>query len=202
MNDVSAMQEKWRIWIYVGSSSTDCMAIDTTGKIFRIRVKNKDISTGKILRKKEAVSTYVVRLMTSTGINDELPPAELQAIAKPPGSLSLNEGINSLLILGNERPDHSGSGDLQSKTGFIEQCYENRTLFDHVIEVNEQIHEHTDKKLLLSENEINPVLRQVFLKKPGLVFIALNNPLLEMAFSNLLKTAGYRHVVASHELRS
>jgi len=202
LNDLSAMQKKWRIWIYVGSSSTDCMAIDTTGKIFRIQVKNKDAVTGKISGKEEEASTHIVRLVTSTGINDELPPAELQAISKPPGSLSLNEGINSLLILGNERPDHSGSGDLQSKTDFLEQCFENRALFDHVIGVDEQIVEQTDKKLPLSENEINRILRQVFQERPGLVFIALKNLFLEMTFSSLLKTAGYRNVVASHEFRS
>ena len=76
------------------------------------------------------------------------------------------------------------------------------SFFDVVIEIEEEIDAGGNVLIELKENKINNLLRKVFKLKPGLVVIALmnasKNPLHEKTIFNLLKTAGIKHVFASH----
>ncbi len=75
--------------------------------------------------------------------------------------------------------------------------------FNLVIEVDENIDNSGNVIELLAENEINRVLRLVFQEKHANIFICLKNafinPLHEKTILNLLTTAGYQNVNASHK---
>jgi N-methylhydantoinase A/oxoprolinase/acetone carboxylase beta subunit len=81
-----------------------------------------------------------------------------------------------------------------------------RIIFDRVIEVHENIDSMGNVCEPLVESEINNVLRQILPTKVSGIYIFLNNstinPIHEKILLNLLRTAGYCEVYASHQLRS
>jgi 5-oxoprolinase (ATP-hydrolysing) len=106
----------------------------------------------------------------------------------------------NILITTKDLHSSDKLGDLQfQKVAGIEPL-----LYDHIIEVNERIDEHGRVSQPLVENEMNNILRLVFQSKNACIFISLKNssvnPLHEKALLNLILTAGYKTVFASHQI--
>ena len=145
----------------------------------------------------EKAEALVVRILTKTLFKNEFPQSEMQ--------LSFTKNVNTLyplLITSSGFTKHRTTNTQNRDQLFNFKMEKIHSLFDVVIEIEEEIDAGGNVLIELKENKINNLLRKVFKLKPGLVVIALmnasKNPLHEKTIFNLLKTAGIKHVFASH----
>ena len=99
------------------------------------------------------------------------------------------------------------SKEIQRPSSEIDLYFQNKSaisplIYTKTIEVKESIDDSGNVADPLTENEINKALRIVLNYRQARVFIALRNsrmnPIHEKVFVNILRTAGYRSVFASH----
>jgi len=145
----------------------------------------------------EKAETLAIRILTKTLLKNEFPQPEMQ--------LSFIKNVNSLyplLITSSGFTKNSTTGTQNCDLLFNLNMVKIHSVFDVVIGIEEEIDGRGNVLIELKENKINNLLRKVFKSKPGLVVIALKNasknPLHEKTIFNLLKTAGIKHVFASH----
>jgi 5-oxoprolinase (ATP-hydrolysing) len=151
----------------------------------------------------EEAAILAARLVTGTGLSEELPVMEMR-IGSTKGTNALLEGKGTppLLITTKGFSDLSLIGTQQRNDLFTLNILKDQVLFSKVIEVDERVNAQGEVIEELSENKLNILLREVFNCKPRVVVVAFlnsyRNPVHEKTVYNVLKTAGIQYVCASH----
>lgn len=162
---------------------------------------NKEIE----LTASEEAPVLAARIVTETPLNADLPRIDMRlGSTRGTNALLEQKGTRPLLLTTKGFADLHLIGDQQRPDLFSLDIIKARPLFERVIEVDERIDASGNVIRGMTESYINTVLREVYASKAKVVVIAFmnsyKNPAHEKAFLNLLKTAGYKFVCASHQL--
>jgi len=155
----------------------------------------------------EDTSIFALRLLTSSSLQDTVPAAEINYIpARTEGPIHRDSGISHLLITNKGSKDRSVQNNTIFDRDSIFQILKKRNLFDQVIEINELTNNQGIIITALTESEINRILRFVLQIRPHVIVIALmnsrKNPMHEKILLHVIKSAGYGHILTSHQIGS
>jgi 5-oxoprolinase (ATP-hydrolysing) len=177
------------------------VTFDTTNSTLELTAGDSQIQAGnefEIFTNEES-EVLVTRILTKTLLNNEFPSLKMQ-----PQFIKNVNSLYPLLITSSGIFNSTCVNKQNSDKLFILNMRKIHSLFDIVIEVEEEIDGDGNVLTELKENKINDLLRGVFKFRPELVIIALmnasRNPLHEKTIFNLLKAAGNKNVFASHQL--